>query len=278
MKQIKLISTLIIGVFVLSTFISVASVNAIDAGSSTPSTNSRVNVQKTPISIDGLLVQLRKDKSEFETNKLAEETAQADSVKEKVTAKRKAALAKVEAAKKIKDEKRKVVLTRLIDIQIKQLGNVKERVAKMPNIKADLKTNLNLKIDEALNELEAEKTVLAAITTPEDLKKFAKELKDSFKSKRDIVKQIVDAILSSRADNTITAAEGRLADITAKITVMKTAGQNTSALDALLAAAQSKISSADTKIGKEDLKGAVSDLKEAYKNMKSVVDKIDSIK
>lgn len=265
-----------IGVFALSMFASVASATATDAGNAVPSATPAVSAQNSSSSVESLLTQLRKDKADFEANKLAEETAQTDSVKEKVAAKRKAVLAKAEAAKKVKDEKRKAVLTRLIDIQIKQLGNVKERVAKMPNIKADLKASLNSKIDEAVSELEAQKIVLAAITTPEDLKKFAKELKGSFKSKREIVKQIVDAILASRADNTITTAEGRLADLTAKIAALKAAGQDTAALDTLLAAAQSKINAATTKTGKEDLKGAINDLKDAYKSMKSVIEKTNS--
>lgn len=227
------------------------------------------------VNLEDSLVQLRKDKADFNTSKQQEETEQAASLKEKVAAKRQAAQARAEAARKTKDEKRKIVLTRLLDIQIKQLGNVKERVAKMPNIKLEQITQLNTSIDTAVAVLTAKKAEVTAASSPEQLKKLAKDIKDLFKSKRDIVKQIVTAILASRADNTITAAEGRLAEIKAKIAALKTAGQDTTALDSLLTIAEGKIATANTKAGKEDLKGAISDLKEAYKNMKSVVEKTD---
>lgn len=272
MKKTNIIASVAIASIVLGAIspLVYASIEGVPLG------NNVVSTQVTNSSVDDLLIQLRKDKEDFKTNKLTEETELAASLKEKVSAKRKTILAKIEAAKKIKDEKRKVVLTRLIDIQIKQLENTKDRVAKMPSIKDNLKINLSAKIDEAVTELEAEKTVLGGITTPEDLKKFAQELKDLFKEKRDIVRVIVDEILFSRAKQTVVAAEARLAEIKAKIAELKTAGKDTAALDKIVAVAESKISAASEKAGKgSDVKGSTNDLKEAYKSMKSAVEKID---
>lgn len=225
--------------------------------------------------LQDFLIQLRKDKEDFKTNKLAEEKENANILKEKIASKKKEIQARLEKAKQNKEAKRKAVLVRLIDIQIKQLKNTKDRVAKMTNIKADLKASLNAKVDEAVGELEEEKAILQAITAPEGLKKFAKELKDSLKTKRDIVKRIVNAILASRADKTISAAEGRLAEIKAKVADLKAAGQDTVALDNLLTAAKEKIAAASAKIGKKELKEAINDLKDAYKDIKSIAEKVE---
>lgn len=271
LKKINLIASIAIMGIILSALSPV--VYAIE---NTPVPSASVPVQANNGSVGDLLVQLRKDKTDFKNNKTLEETERASFLKEKIAAKRKAAEAKAEEARKTKEEKRKAVLTRLLDIQIKQLGNVKERVAKMTNIKADLKTQLNASIDAAVVALTAKKAEVTAATTPEQLKKLAKEIKDLFKTKRDIVKQIVNAILSSKANNAITAAEGRLADITAKISALKAAGQDTTALEALLAVAQEKIAVAKTKVGREDLKDAINDLKEAYKKMKSLIEKTET--
>ncbi|MDP3057602.1 MAG: hypothetical protein Q8N37_03740 [bacterium] len=262
MKKINLITGLVLGAFVFSLF--------------APMVFATPPAIKEGDDIQDSLVQLRKDKEDFKNNKLQEESDKVLIAKEKNVSNRKVIEARQEKARKTKEEKRKIVLTRSIDIRVKQLENIKERVAKMPNIKEDLKTSLNNEIDGTIAELNTEKMILEAITAPEDLKAFAQELKDLFKTKRDIIKQIVDAILASKADKTIKDAEGRLAEITAKIAELKAAGQNTSAPETLLAAAQAKISIAKTKTEKEELKSVISDLKEAYKNMKSVVEKTDA--
>ncbi len=224
------------------------------------------------IDIKNHLRQLRADLKAFSDNKKQEESEKAAAAKEKVAAKRKIIEARREESRIKKEEKRRTVLIKLIDIQIKQLENTKERVAKMPNISVELKTQLNASIEAAAAVL-TKKADVADAATPEQMKELAKEIKELFKSKRDIVKQIVDAILASKADKAIVAAEGRLVEIKAKIAEMKTAGQDVADLESLLAIAQEKISAAKTKAGKEELKGAINDLKEAYKNMKSAVEK-----
>lgn len=262
MKKINLITGLVLGAFVFTLFAPMVSATS-------PAIKEGDDIQDS-------LVQLRKDKEDFKNNKLQEESEKALIAKEKNISNRKVIEARQEEARKAKEEKRKIVLTRLIDIQVKQLENTKERIAKMPNIKEDLKTSLNDEIDGMIAELNTEKMILEAITAPEDLKAFAQELKDLFKTKRDIVKQIVDAIMASKSEKITTDATGRLTEIKAKIAALKADGQDTAALDSLLAAAQAKIAAASTKIGKKDLKNAINDLKEAYKDMKSVVEKTDS--
>lgn len=266
------------GIFALSLFAPIASAVNTGTGSNSGSGVSSEMPVPPPYdadSIENSLARLRKDKEDFKSNRDLEEAELAKAAKEKVASKKKAIEAKREELRIKKDEKRKAVLIRLLDIQIKQLGNTKERVAKMTNIKPDLKAQLNTGIDAAVVVLSAKKAEVTAATTAEQMKKLAKDIKDILKSKRDVVKEIVAAILASKADSTITAAEGRLADITAKIAELKASGQDTAALDSLLAVAQSKIAAATTKAGKEDLKGAISDLKEAYKNMKKALEKAE---
>lgn len=279
MKKAKLISALVVSVFALYLFAPAAS--AVDTGegnsaASVATSTPDVTAQNAASSVEASLVQLRKDREDFKSSKLLEEAKIAEIAKEKIAAKRKLIEAKREELRITKEEKRKAVLIRLLDIQIKQLKNTKERVAKMPNIKEDLKTSLNTKIDSAIAELNAEKTKVQNATASDDLKKLAKEIKDLFKSKREIVKAIVDAILASVADKNITTAENRLAELTAKIAELKAAGQDTTALDNLLTIAEGKIAATKTKAGRKELKEAVNDLKEAYKNMKSITGKTDS--
>jgi hypothetical protein len=225
--------------------------------------------------IQSRLRQMRSNLKDFRDKKTQEAADAAAALNEKIASKRKAIEARVAEAKKIKEEKRKTVLLNLIDIQIKQFTNTKERVAKMPNITADSKTQLNTKIDAAIAELNAEKAKVQAAVTPEELKNLAKEIKDLFKAKHDIVKQIVDAILASRANNAITKAEGRLAEIKTKIAELKASGADVSGTESLLANAEAKISAAESSAGKEDLKKAISELKDAYKALRQAVAKLN---
>lgn len=227
--------------------------------------------------INNRLQQMRNNLKDFKDKKAEEETALAQSVKEKVASKKKAAEAVRTAAQKIKEEKRKTVLLDLVDIQIKQFMSTKERVAKMPNITGDQKNQLNTKIDSAIAVLDAEKIKIQAATTPEEVKKFAKEIKDLFKEKRDVVRQIVNAILISRTNSAISKAEGRLAEIQTKITELKASGKDVSSLDALLASTEAKLAAAKTATGKENIKDAVDALKEAYKELQKAIAKINGV-
>ena len=59
----------------------------------------------------------------------------------------------------------------------------------------------------------------------------AKEIRDIFKSYRDTVKQIVDAIHASRANDAAAKAEERLAAIKAKVEELKAQGKDTSEVE-----------------------------------------------
>lgn len=278
MKQVKLITLLSIGVITLS--LTASTVLAVDnsdnAGSASGvSSEMPVSSQNSSDIIESSLVQLRKDKEDFLKNKETERIEAQNAVKEKIASRRKAIQAKIDAAKSAKEAKRKAVLTRLLDIQIKQLKNTKDRVAKMKSIKEELKTQLNTSIDSAVVALEAKKSEVVAATTADQLKQLAKDIKDLLKAKRDIVKKIVDAILASKTNSAVDAAEALLAKMSSRIANLKAAGQNTAELEKLLAAAQSKVASANTKSGKEDFKGAIKDLKDAYNNLKRAIEKAE---
>ncbi len=228
--------------------------------------------------LNSLRNNLAKERQEFKNAKSQEESEKAAAAKEKVLTKRGAIQARQEAARKTKEEKRKTVLLRLIDVQIKQLENTKDRVAKMPNIKADMKTSLDQKIIAAVSELNAEKAKVQAATTAEELKKLSAEIKDLIKAKQEIVKQIVQAILSSRVSDAVIKAEAQLAKLKTKIAELKARGQNVSQLETLLSDAEAKLGAAKadaTKESREDLKKAIDKLREAYQDMKNSAEKIN---
>lgn len=273
----KTVSVLMIGVFIFSFFMPIVSVLGAKDNSA-PEPSGAVVAINSLLREENLLMQLRKDKEDFKSSKVLEESEAAKAVKEKVASKKKAIETKREELRVKKDAKRKAVLIRLLDIQIKQLENTRERVLKMASNKPDFKAQqaqLNTSIDAAFTALSAKKEEVINATTAEQMKKLAKDIKDLLKTKRDIVRVIVDGILFLKANETIATAEARLAEIKVKIAELKAAGQDTAALDALLAVAQSKIAVASAKIEKKEIKEAVSDLKDAYKDLKKVLEKTD---
>lgn len=238
--------------------------------------NADAGTKANATDIQNRLQQMRVNLKDFKDKKVQEAADGVAVLKEKVALKKKVIEARIAEAKKTKEEKRKMVLVNLVDIQIKQYTNTKERVAKMTNINADLKAQLNTSIDAAVVDLNTEKTKIQAAATPEELKNLAKEIKDLFKAKRDIVKQIVDAILASRTNNSVTKAEGRLAEIKAKIAELKAAGKDASSLETLLSSAEAKLGAAKT-AAKTDVKKAINELKDAYNKMKDAVKGADAV-
>ncbi|MBU3965451.1 hypothetical protein KKG29_04580 [Patescibacteria group bacterium] len=228
--------------------------------------------------INSRLQQMRLDLKEFKDKKSQEVADRDAALKEKITSKRKTIEARIAAAKKTKEEKRKTVLLNLVDIQIKQFTNTEERVAKMTNIRADLKTQLSTNIDIAIAELNTEKTKIQAATAPEELKNLAKEIRDLLKSRQEIVKQIVKAILASRTDTAVVKAENRLAEIKAKIAELKAAGKDVAETEGLFASAEQKVVSAKEKSGQKMAKETIDFLKSAYHDMKDIVKKVDTEK
>lgn len=274
-KKMRVISGSILAVFALSLFVSPVSAIVVQPESSAiPSVSpaaSTAPVSEKPgtATLQNYLAALRKERQDFKefTDKEAGEKALA--LKEKVASKKKAIEARIAEAKKSKEEKRKTVLIKLIDVQVKQFENTKERVDKMTNIPdISKKAELKAAIDKAILDLKTEKEKVVAATTPEELKNIAKEIKDLFKAKRDIVKKIVDAILVSRVNKNVTTAKNQLATLKSKINELKAAGTNTAQLELLLSTAEQKIGAIKTTSSREEIKDAIDELKEAYKNMK----------
>lgn len=104
------------------------------------------------------------------------------------------------------EEISKIVLIRLLDNQIKWFNNTKERVQKMPNISNELKSQLTSDIDSIIKLLNDEKNKIQNLSNQEEIKSDLKEIKDFLKFKNEIVKKIIEAILSSRNNNSTTSS------------------------------------------------------------------------
>ena len=238
----------------------------------------RSSAQTTTTStLQDSLAQLRKDRQAFK-DALSQEKVemQKERAEKSQTLKTQIEQKRAEFQKK-REENRKTVLLRLIDIQIRHLTNTKERVGKMPNIQDSLKTQLNTKIDEVIQKLNDERIKVQNATTPEALKALAVEIKDYFKSYRDVVKQIVDAIHASRATATIEKATERLTAIQSKLDELKAAGKDVTALQAELDQAKAKIEDAKTQTTNNQLTQAAQDLKAAYDLFQDIAQKAKSL-
>lgn len=229
--------------------------------------------QTTDADFQNALTQLREARQNFKDAKAAEANERAQAGQEQNQVRRQQAEQRRAEAQKKREEHRKTVLLRLIDIQIKHLNRTKERVNKMPNIDASPKTQLNAEIDKDVQKFNDEKIKVQNTTTPEELKAFAKEIRDLFRSYREVVKQIVDAIHASRQTAAAAKAEDRAAVIKAKIEELKAAGKDTSALDADLSDAKKQIRDTQEKIGRKAFREANEDLKGAYQKFHGIAEK-----
>lgn len=200
----------------------------------------------------------RKDESEKMAMEVREKQ---EDVKRDLEAKR------MEAGKR-KEAHRKQVLLRLIEVQVKHFKNVQERVAKMPNIDETLKVRLKAEIDKVLADLAALKTKVEAATTAEELKALAKQIQENLKQKREIVKKIVDAIVSAHLQNAVDKADERIKAAEVKIAELKTAGKDVTSLESLLAAAKAKLDAAKASLSKDSLEEAKDALKDLYESLK----------
>lgn len=229
--------------------------------------------QTTDTDLQNALTQLRQSRQDFKDGKAQEVNAASEEGRAKGQAARQAAQQKRAEAQKRMEEKRKEVLVRLVDIQIKWMNRTKERVQKMPNITNDLKTQLATEVDASIQKLNDEKAKIQSASGQEAIKSLAEEVRDLFKSKKEIVKKIVDAILASRANNAAAKAEDRAAAIKAKIEELKSTGKDTSELEADLVDAEKKIDEAQNAIGRKAFQEANEDLKGAYQKFRGIADK-----
>jgi hypothetical protein len=229
--------------------------------------------QTTDADFENSLNQLRQERQAFRDAKKQEEAEKKQGAKEKEQEKRQQAEQLRAEAEKKRDEKRKTVLLRLIDIQIKHFNKTNDRVQKMPNITDDLKAQLEKEIDDAIKKLEGKKLEVENLAGKEEIKKLAAEVKDLFKTHREIVKNIVEAIHSSRADRAVFIAEDRVDAIKTKVKELKNEGQNTIELDNNLEIAEKEISDAKNNISRKAFKEANEDIKGAYQKFREIAEK-----
>lgn len=239
------------------------------------------NSESSPKSLVGdiktYLEKMRASLKEFRDKKTSEDTDKTSILKEKLASKKKEIQARIDAAKKSKEEKRKEVLVRLIEVEIKHFNNTADRVAQMPNITSEIKAQLKTAIDNAVQKLNDEKTKVQAATTDDDVKTLAKETKDLFKTHREIVKKIVTGIHASKESSLISKAEERLAAIETKISELKAQGKNVSELETILAAAKTDLASAKEKLSQKSFTEANDLLKSVYEKFKSIAEKAKTL-
>lgn len=241
------------------------------------SSNSESSAKPLVGDIKTYLEKMRASLKEFRDKKTSEDTDRTVALKEKLASKKKDIQARIDAAKKIKEEKRKEVLVRLIEVEIKHFNNTADRVAKMPNITAEIKAQLKTAIDSAVQKLNDQKAKVQAAASDEDVKTLAKETKDLFKTHREIVKKIVAGIHASKESSLISKAEERLAAIETKIGELKAQGKNVSELETILAAAKADIAAAKEKLSQKSFTEANDLLKKAYDKFKTIAEKAKAL-
>lgn len=229
--------------------------------------------QTNDVNLDDDLNKIRASRQEFKDAKAQEAGGAAEASKANSLAQRETAQRKRDAAKQKMEEKRKEVLLKLIDIQIRHLEKTKARVQKMPNVTDELKTQLAIEIDANIKKLNDEKVKVQAATGKEAIKALAKEIRDLFKSYKDVVKKIVDAIHASRAGSAAAKAEERLAAIKAKVQELKAQGKDATELETELDEAEQDIDDAQAAIGRKAFREGNEDLKGAYQKFRDIAKK-----
>ncbi|MBI4117869.1 MAG: hypothetical protein HY453_02205 [Parcubacteria group bacterium] len=179
---------------------------------------------------------------------------------------------KQEENKKRKEEKRKEVLQKVVNTQIRWFSNVKERVSGMPNVSEELKTQLITEIDTDIQKLNEFKTKIEAATA-EEMIALGKEVKEFFKTKKDVVQKIVAAIHADLAEKAVLKAEERLKSMQEKVAALKADGKDVSSLENMLSEAEKKIAEAKAAIAKKEIREALGKIKEAYRLFKDIAPK-----
>ncbi len=223
------------------------------------------------------LENLRNLRNSFKDAKDLEIGEKAKEAKAKGKASIDAAKKKVAQVKKDKEDKRKQILVHLIDLEIKHFNNTADRVAKMPNITPEIKAQLKLAIDNALQSLKDQKVKVEAAVSDEAVKTLAKETKDLFKTHREIVKKIVEAIHSSKENKFITKAEERAAAIETKIIEIKAQGKDVTELLTILTAARADIAAAKGKVSSKSFIESNEFIKSAYEKFKTIAEKAKAL-
>lgn len=233
--------------------------------------------QATDDDVQNALNQLRQSRQAFKDAKAQEKNEQAEVGKAKGQAQREAAEQKREQAQQRMEDKRKEVLLKLVDIQIKHFTRTEARVSRMPKITDELRAQLIAEIDTTIQNLNGLKTKVDAATGKEAIKELAKEIRDFSKSQHEIVKKIVDAIHASRANIAVVKAEERAAAIKDKVQNLKDKGKNTAETEAELEDAEKDINDAQEAIGRKAFKEANEDLQGAYQKFRNIAQKAKNL-
>lgn len=176
------------------------------------------------------------------------------------------------------ESKRKDVLLVVIDIEIKHLNMLGNRVQKMPNITEPLKLQLAAEINDSVQKLNDEKSEVEAASGAEITKSLAKDVRDVFKTHRLVIHKIVDAIHISNANDIIAKAEGEAKALRTKMQSMKTRGIYTTEMDIELGVSEHNINNSKTKIADGDLKGTIAEIKSAYQGFYDITQKIGGLR
>lgn len=220
------------------------------------------------------LNQLKLERKAFKDEKANEANERKLAASEKSRAKRQEAEARRADAELNMEEKRKIVLLRLIEVQIRHLDKTNDRIQKMPNVSSELKIKLKEEIDNAKAGINAKRSEVADATGKDAIKKLAKEVKDFFKIKREIVKDIVDAIHASRVVKDTEIAAEKSAAIKKKIQELTDAGEDTEEMESDLSDADNNIAGAKRETEKKNYNDANESLKNVYEKFKDIAKKM----
>lgn len=232
-----------------------------------------VMAQTSDTDFQNALDQLRSARQEFKDAK-AQERSEASQVRTEASqARRAAAEARREQASQRMEERRKATLLRLVDVQIKHLNRTDERVQRMPNITDELKAELSTEISGDIATLNDLRTQVEAVEGPEAIKALAEEIRSFFKSYKETVKSIVNAVLASRSNGAVATAEERLAAVKAKVQELKNKGADTDDLEEDIDDAEENIADAQENIGRGAFREANEDLKGAYQVFREIAQK-----
>lgn len=224
------------------------------------------------------LTRMRQERQAFRDVKAQESNERKLASTEATKAKRREAEERRAEAERNMEDKRKTVLLNLIDVQIKHLDKTNERVQRMPNISDELKAQLKTEIESAKGVINEKKAEVQKAVGKAEIKSLAKEIKDLFKTRRDIVKKIVDAIHASRVSNAVKTAEKRSEVAKAKIKELQYTGADTAVLEENLVDADNNIAKAKQKTEEGVLDEANESLKNAYVNFQDMAKKMKNLK
>lgn len=220
---------------------------------------------QVPADVKARLEELRRQREELKMKLETERTSKERSEKATTTQQRDDAKKKAKEARQKAEEVRKRILLNLIDLQIKHFKKTGERVARMPNVTEALKAELAKSIQTAVADFEALKAKVQAAATRDQLKDLAVEIRDKFKSHRDLVKKTVDAIHASRLSQLIDKVDARLKEVEQKVAEAKAAGKDVAAAETKLTEAKTKLTEAKNLVSQNKLEQALELVKEVRK-------------